>query len=425
MRQPFLTIKHKNIGGKRCEVEDRKILTVAQLNGYIKSLLESDRNLRGLWVEGEISNFKAHSSGHLYFGLKDAKASIKVVMFRSRAEKLKFRPENGQKVLVKGALSVFERDGQYQLYADQLEVAGIGDLYLAYEQLKAKLANEGLFALDHKKNLPFLPKKIGVVTSPTGAVWHDIQNVAIARFPGIHLLLYPALVQGEGAAPSIVDGIAYFNRRDDIDLLIVGRGGGSLDDLWAFNEESVARAIYHSRLPVISAVGHETDFTIADLVSDKRAATPSQAAEFSVPALSDLETRLAFFHSALRQKLYLYLESCRGRLRKAKEHYVFQQPGNLFRERLQTLDFLEQRLHAVFFENYQMRLAKYEMCKEKLAVLSPLQTLDRGYGICLRDGRIVKDAQEAKIGDTVEMRLAKGCLHCEVNRIEEDWLKNE
>ncbi len=405
-------------------MEDRRVLTVAELNSYVKNLIESDKNLRSLWVEGEISNFKAHSSGHFYFALKDAKAAIKAVMFRSRAEKLKFLPKNGQRVLVKGMLSVFERDGQYQLYADHMEVSGIGDLYLAYEQLKAKLSQEGLFSLDHKKDLPLLPKKIGVVTSPTGAVWHDIQNVAAARFPGIHLLLYPALVQGEGAAPSIVAGIEYFNRRKDIDLLIIGRGGGSLEDLWAFNEEMVARAIYHSVLPVISAVGHETDFTIADMVADKRAATPSQAAEFAVPALSDLETKMAFYHTALRQKLYLYLESCRGRLRKAREHYIFQQPGNLLRERLQTVDFLEQRFNAVFFEGYQERIAKYELCKEKLAVLSPLQTLDRGYGICLKDGRMIKSAEDVQIGDNVEMRLTKGSLHCEVKSIEEDWLKN-
>lgn len=404
---------------------ERKIISVAQLNCYIKTLLERDRNLKNIWVEGEISNFKAHSSGHMYFALKDAKASIRVVMFRSRAEKLKFRPENGQSVVIKGNLSVFERDGQYQLYADHLEVAGIGDLYLAFEQLKTKLATEGLFALDRKKNLPLLPRKIGVVTSPTGAVWHDIQNVATARFPGIQLLLYPALVQGEGAAATIIGGIEYFNHREDIDVLIIGRGGGSLEDLWAFNEEPVARAIYHSRLPVISAVGHETDFTIADFVADKRAATPSQAAEFAVPAVSDLETRMAFYHTALRQKLYLYLESCRGRLRKASEHSIFQQPAHLLRERQQTVDFLEQRLHTAFFDNYQKTLAKYALCKEKLAVLSPLETMRRGYGICLKDGRIVKEAIENQIGDEVEMRLAKGSLHCVVKEIEEDWIQHE
>ena len=387
-------------------------VSVSQLNNYIKRRLNMDDKLQHLMVEGEISNFKAHSSGHLYFGLKDDKAFISCVMFRGAASKLRFKPENGQKVVIRGHIDVFERSGQYQLYAEAMEVAGLGDLYLAYEQMKEKLSKEGLFDEAHKKKIPDLSLKIGVVTSPTGAVWHDIQNVATARFPSISLLLYPAAVQGELAEGDIVAGIRYFNRMKSVDLLIVGRGGGSIEDLWAFNTEPVARAIYESELPVISAVGHETDYTIADLVADRRAATPSHAAEMAVPSLADMEARFSLMESAMKQRLNMALKSRRERLQKLGESYVFTQKDRLFRGQYQNLDILQQRLDKAFFEDYEKAKNSYQLLKEKLAVLSPLNTLERGYSICLKDQKSLRSAAEVKPDEEVCVQLHQGVLTC-------------
>ena len=389
-------------------------VSVSRLNNYIKRRLNMDDKLQHLMVEGEISNFKAHSSGHLYFGLKDDKAFISCVMFRGAASKLRFKPENGQKVVIRGHIDVFERSGQYQLYAEAMEVAGLGDLYLAYEQMKEKLSKEGLFDEAHKKKIPDLSLKIGVVTSPTGAVWHDIQNVATARFPSISLLLYPAAVQGELAEGDIVAGIRYFNRMKSVDLLIVGRGGGSIEDLWAFNTEPVARAIYESELPVISAVGHETDYTIADLVADRRAATPSHAAEMAVPSLADMEARFSLMESAMKQRLNMALKSRRERLQKLSESYVFTQTDRLVRGQYQNLDILQQRLDKAFFEDYEKAKNSYQLLKEKLAVLSPLNTLERGYSICLKDQKPLRSAAEVQPNEDVCVQLHHGVLHCTV-----------
>ena len=389
-------------------------VSVSRLNNYIKRRLNMDDKLQHLMVEGEISNFKAHSSGHLYFGLKDDKAFISCVMFRGAASKLRFKPENGQKVVIRGHIDVFERSGQYQLYAEAMEVAGLGDLYLAYEQMKEKLSKEGLFDEAHKKKIPDLSLKIGVVTSPTGAVWHDIQNVATARFPSISLLLYPAAVQGELAEGDIAAGIRYFNRVKSVDLLIVGRGGGSIEDLWAFNTEPVARAIYESELPVISAVGHETDYTIADLVADRRAATPSHAAEMAVPSLADMEARFSLMESAMKQRLNTALKSRRERLQKLSESYVFTQKDRLFRGQYQNLDLLQQRLDKAFFEDFEKAKSSYQLLKEKLAVLSPLNTLERGYSICLKDQKPLRSAAEIQPNEDVCVQLHQGVLHCTV-----------
>ena len=389
-------------------------VSVSRLNNYIKRRLNMDDKLQHLMVEGEISNFKAHSSGHLYFGLKDDKAFISCVMFRGAASKLRFKPENGQKVVIRGHIDVFERSGQYQLYAEAMEVAGLGDLYLAYEQMKEKLSKEGLFDEAHKKKIPDLSLKIGVVTSPTGAVWHDIQNVATARFPSISLLLYPAAVQGELAEGDIVAGIRYFNRVKSVDLLIVGRGGGSIEDLWAFNTEPVARAIYESELPVISAVGHETDYTIADLVADRRAATPFHAAEMAVPSLADMEARFSLMESAMKQRLNTALKSRRERLQKLSESYVFTQKDRLFRGQSPNLDLLQQRLDKAFFEDFEKAKSSYQLLKEKLAVLSPLNTLERGYSICLKDQKPLRSAAEVQPNEDVCVQLHQGVLHCTV-----------
>lgn len=395
-------------------------VSVSRLNNYIKRRLGMDDKLQHLMVEGEISNFKAHSSGHLYFGLKDDKAFISCVMFRGAASKLKFKPENGQKVVIRGHIDVFERSGQYQLYAESMEVAGLGDLYLAYEQMKEKLNGEGLFDEKYKKRIPELSLKIGVVTSPTGAVWHDIQNVATGRFPSISLTLYPAAVQGELATGEIVAGIEYFNRTRSVDLLIVGRGGGSIEDLWAFNTEPVARAIFRSELPVISAVGHETDFTIADLVADRRAATPSHAAEMAVPSLSDMEARFSLMESAMKQRLNAGLKNRRDRLQKLSESYVFTQKDRLFRGQNQSLDLLQQRMQKVFGEELEAKKHRYALVKEKLAMLSPLHTLERGYSICLKDNKTLRSSAEVTLGDDVVVRLHSGSLLCTVRETKEE-----
>jgi exodeoxyribonuclease VII large subunit len=269
-----------------------KTITVSELNKHIKDIIEGDINLKNVYVNGEISNFKFHSSGHMYFTLKDEYSKIKCIMFKSSNMLLKFIPEDGMNVIVKGNISIYERDGQYQLYCSKMEPDGIGSLYLAYEQLKIKLQNEGLFDSDKKKSLPFYPEKIGVATSSTGSVIRDIINVGANRFKNVNIVLYPVKVQGDGASGSIIAAIEYFNSRLDIDIIIIGRGGGSIEELWAFNEENLARAIVKSKIPVISAVGHETDFTISDFAADIRASTPSHAAEICVPSYNDLKYRI-------------------------------------------------------------------------------------------------------------------------------------
>lgn len=394
-------------------------VSVSRLNNYIKRRLNMDDKLRHLLVEGEISNFKAHSSGHLYFGIKDDKSFISCVMFKSAAAKLKFKPENGQKVIIRGHIDVFERSGQYQLYAESMEASGLGDLYLAYEQMKEKLSKEGLFDESHKKKIPDLSLRIGVVTSPTGAVWHDIQNVATARFPSISLLLYPAAVQGDLAIGDIVAGIEYFNRTQSVDLLIVGRGGGSIEDLWAFNTEPVARAIFASRLPIISAVGHETDFTIADLVADRRAATPSHAAEMAVPSLADMEARFALMESSMKQKLHMALKMRRDSLQKLRNSYVFTQKDRLLNDYVQNIELLRQQLDKTFFDRYDAAKSSYHLLREKLAVLSPLNTLERGYSICLKDGKSLRSAKEIEPGEDVTVQLCEGYLRCTVEDAKE------
>lgn len=393
---------------------ERKPVTVSQLNSYIKRKIDADVNLKNILVEGEISNCKIYSSGHMYFGLKDEGAFLKAVMFKSAVSKMVFRPENGQKVIVRGSISVYERDGQYQIIASSMEAAGIGDLYLAYEALKRRLNEEGLFAVEHKKSIPLYSPRIGVVTSPTGAVWHDIQNVATARFPRISLTLYPAAVQGDAAGAEVIAGIEYFNRIKSVDLLIVGRGGGSIEDLWTFNTEEVARAIYRSELPVISAVGHETDTTIADLVADRRAATPSQAAEIAVPSLVDLESRLSLLKNGLSQRLKGGLDKRRLNLNKLKESPVFTQCERLLYNKYQSLDMIDQRLQGAFSESYNRKKNDYQVLREKLAVLSPLNTLDRGYSICLKEGHILRDSNDTSAGDEVTVQLKEGHIICQV-----------
>ncbi|MBQ7792005.1 MAG: exodeoxyribonuclease VII large subunit, partial [Clostridia bacterium] len=296
------------------------VLTITELNLYIKGLIEGDRILSGVTVKGEISNFKHHSSGHMYLSLKDDGGVIRAVMFRYSAQKLRFRPENGMQVVVSGKVSVYERDGQYQIYIEEMMPDGVGALYVAYEQLKAQLEAEGLFSPEYKKPIPRYPETVGIVTSPTGAAIRDILNILKRRFPYTRVYLYPALVQGEGAAESIVKGLRFFDGK--VDTVITGRGGGSIEDLWAFNEEMVARQIFAMKTPVISAVGHETDFTIADFVADRRVPTPSAAAEISVPSAAELQRFLKIVDGRLDAALHTKLGACRKELKLLLEKEV-------------------------------------------------------------------------------------------------------
>ena len=391
------------------------VLTVTQLNTYIKSIFDGDMLLRSIYVSGEISNFTNHyRTGHYYMTLKDGDCAIKAVMFRSANMRLKFVPENGMNVIVRGRVSVFERDGQYQLYVEDMQPDGAGALNLAFEQLKNRLAEEGLFDERFKKPVPYRCYRIGVVTSATGAVLQDIKNVVSRRFPLARIILAPVQVQGASAAPQIAEAIDEFNSGDYADVLIVGRGGGSLEDLWAFNEEIVARAVFRSRIPVISAVGHETDFTICDFVADLRAPTPSAAAELAVP---DIREDMAFAMTAVSQceaVLLERIENEKERLNIIKERLSYRSPAALVDERLQTVD----ALLSDAFAGIQSIISREEarLCADiaKLDALSPLKVMSRGYSFVKKGEKVVTTAKELKKGDELTITFADGKKNCEV-----------
>lgn len=393
-----------------------RVLTVRELTRHIKNLIEKDYLLANVWVKGEISNFKAASSGHLYFTLKDDCSCLKVVMFRSRSRLVPFRPENGLAVTVRGYVSVFERDGTYQLYAEEMEPDGAGALYLAFEQLKARLDQEGLFDRKHKKELPLLPRRIGVVTSPTGAVIRDIVEIIKRRWPGREIVLAPVAVQGETAPAEISRGIRLMNRLGDIDVMIVARGGGSLEELWAFNTETVARSIFGSQVPVISAVGHETDVTISDFVADARAATPSAAAEMAVPDKRELERHFRNLHTRLSRAIAKKADEGRRRLAACLGSRSFTRPlDTICGSRQQALDFLARRLVQGMQGGMERQGGRLAVLAGRLQALSPLATLARGYSICTSsDGRLVDDCGLVEVGEQLEVRLRRGLLSCVV-----------
>jgi len=399
-----------------------KILTVSELNKYIKDLVSRDLILSGLWVKGEISNFKSHYSGHFYFTLKDEKSVLKCVMFRSHAASLQFMPEDGMKMLIRGYISVFERDGQYQLYAEEMQPDGIGALYVAFEALKKKLQAEGLFDESRKRKLPYMPGSIGVVTSSTGAVIRDIINILSRRFYNVNVKLYPVQVQGTQAAGQIAAAVRRFNELNNVDVIIVARGGGSLEELWAFNEEIVARSIYESRLPVISAVGHETDFTIADFVADVRAPTPSAAAELVMPERSQVENMLDSLKMRLRNAAVKKVAMERLILKRLCESVAFRQPyDKLYQERM-LLDIQKrymQKALAALFTSYRNRLA---LLAAGLNNLSPLNSLARGYSIVKskKGDNLIKSIKSVGIGDRLEVYLTDGRLECKVEGIRGD-----
>ena len=391
------------------------VLSVTQLNTYLKSIIDGDSLLRSLYVVGEISNFTNHyRTGHFYLTLKDENCAVKAVMFASANRRLKFMPENGMKVIVRGRVSVFERDGQYQLYIDDMQPDGLGALNLAFEQLKNRLAQEGLFDERFKKPIPYRCMRIGVVTSATGAVIQDIRNVISRRYPLAEIILAPVQVQGASAAPQIVDAIERFNSGDYADVLIVGRGGGSLEDLWAFNEEIVARAVFKSRIPIISAVGHETDFTICDFVADLRAPTPSVAAELAVP---DIREDIAFVQTVVYEceaTLLQRVNDEKERLEMIKERLRYRSPSMLIDQKIQTVDTLMTSALLSAQRKLDSETARLSSTAARLDALSPLKVMARGYSIVTKDEKVVASSKALKKGDRITVGFSDGERKCEV-----------
>lgn len=409
---------------------ERRYITVTTLNKYLKNKFDTDPNIQTLFLKGEISNFKGHTRGHLYFTLKDEYSRINAVMFSTNASKLNFVPKDGMKVLVCGRVSVYEPNGGYQIYVTEMIGDGLGNLYLKFEELKKKLSNEGLFLESHKKKIPKFPRKIGIITAPTGAAIRDILSTIKRRFPITETILFPALVQGEYAANDIVKQIKIADEYG-MDLLIVGRGGGSIEDLWSFNEEIVARAIYDAKTPIISAVGHEIDFTISDFVSDLRAPTPTGAAEMAVPNMIDVVNFLNQLNIRLNKDLKNILDSYTKRIDNFKSCYVLSNPLATFEIREQKLDNLISNLNSrikYIIDTNQKRLSNvktnytlnnpdsllnnynntYELLLNKLNLLNPLNILSKGYSVVKKDGKLIKDIDSINVKDKIEIKLYKG-----------------
>ena len=394
---------------------EQTTLTVTELNARIKGLIDADPMLGNVCVKGELSNYKVYPSGHHYFTLKDAESSLRCVMFRSSASKLRFRPESGMGVTAVGRVSVFPRDGAYQLYCTNLIPSGMGDLYVAYEQLKARLMQEGLFDREHKQPLPQYPVRIAVITSSAGAAVRDIIRVLGKRWPASEVVLLPVRVQGAEAPAEIVGAIRYANRYHVADLIITGRGGGSIEDLWAFNDERVARAIYDSQLPVISAVGHEPDVTISDFVADLRAATPSNAAELAVPNEADIREMLRSYEIRMSQAMRKQLADRRARLEDLAGRKALTSPTAYLDLKRVELDFVRNRLASASDAYLSAHKHAFAKTAAALDAMSPLKVLARGYSVATgQDGAVIKSAQDVSVGDPVHLQLASGALRCVV-----------
>ena len=402
-------------------VSDLNVITVSGLTKYIKSMLESDRRLQSFTVSGEISNLTIHRSGHLYFAIKDELAVINAVMFRNSAATLPFKPENGMKIIAKGRISVFEPAGRYQVIVTSMSVDGVGDLYVAFEMLKNKLQKEGLFDAEHKLPIPKIPSKIGVITSPTGAAIHDIINVTGRRFPFAKIVIYPSLVQGDDAPLQLIRALEYFERTKSVDVIIIGRGGGSIEDLWAFNNENLARVIYDMSVPVISAVGHEIDFTICDFVSDVRAPTPSAAAEIAVPDTEDLLTKFANVNKRLLTVIKRNLEYYSQKVDSLKKSRVFTDTEFLTEHYRLLLDHITEKLFGATL----LRINKSEACfstsAAKLDALSPLKIMSRGYLLAdSESGALIKSVRNISVGENIRLKLCDGSAACTVKSINKD-----
>ena len=395
--------------------KEKKIYTVAEITEYLQALIKEDALLSDFWISGEISNFYHHSSGHMYFTLKDKNSQLKTVMFKGYNSSLDFEPEEGMQVEARGNLDIYAQRGEYQFYAREMEKAGKGKLYEAFEKLKAKLDKEGLFAESRKKEIPLLAKKIGIVTSPTGAAIRDIISVMKRRSGNFSVLIVPAHVQGNLAKDEITAGIEYLNSRQDIDLIIISRGGGSIEDLWPFNEEKVARAIYNSRLPLISGVGHETDFTISDFVADLRAPTPSAAAELATANREEILNRLDNLTQRLFNSSSTKIKEYKNKIKSLAERRIFSSPEEIFSNYEQELDQIETKLEHQIEKDYNSWENKYQLLYQKLNNLSPLKTLDRGYSILQDENdRTIKSVDQLKNGDLLNARLSDGLAELEV-----------
>lgn len=400
---------------------EQKVLSVTQLNTYLKGKFETDPLLAGICVCGEISNYKLYPSGHHYFTLKDAESAVRCVMFKGNAFSLRFRPENGMSVICIGRVSVFPRDGAYQLYCTQMTPYGVGDLAAAYEQLKAKLAEEGLFDVSHKKPIPPYPHRIAIITSSAGAAVHDMLRIIGKRYPLSKVLLLPVRVQGVEAPPEIVEAIRYANEHKVADVIITGRGGGSLEDLWAFNDERVARAVYASEIPVISAVGHEPDVTISDFVADLRAATPSNAAELVTPDQAEFRTALSDSNATMLYLLQGKLKADRRELERLSNAAVFRMPQNMVQEKRLRLDMLMQRLQARAEAAVASNREKLVRQAAALDAMSPLRVLGRGYSIIsAKDGQTVTSAHSLLPGDRITVRLKDGTADAQILSVKEE-----
>ncbi len=424
-------------------MKNNQYLTVSALTNYLKNKFNQDSFLQNVYLKGEISNFKRHTSGHLYFTLKDEISKISAIMFFNLASKLKFEIEDGMKVLINGKINVYEPAGNYQIYVNDMLEDGVGNLYIAYEQLKNKLAKEGLFDSKHKKTLPKIPNRIGVITAPTGAAIKDILSTIKRRFPMVEVILFPSLVQGPDAS---LDIVRQMNRayNFDLDLLIIGRGGGSIEDLWAFNEEIVARAIFDFKVPIISAVGHEVDYTISDLVADVRAATPTGAAEIAVPNLIDLLKEIKNLKIRASNYLFNKLENNNLILKKIMDSYVLKNPQALYQIKAQKVDNLIERfnnlikfmidekkstllyLKASYLLNnpkliYQVKSNKLNNYLEKLKILNPINTLNRGYAIIKKNNKVIFDLKKIKLNDQLKVILKNGFLRTKVLEVKEEY----
>ena len=393
-----------------------RALDISEANSYIKRILTNDPILYNLRVKGEISNFKVHSSGNVYLSLKDEKSKLNCIIFKSNYDK-SLNLDNGVKIIATGYISVYERDGAYQLYINEVEIEGIGNLYIEFNKLKEKLKNEGLFDSKYKKQIPKMPRSIGVVTSPTGAVIRDIINVTKRRFPKVDIKLYPVNVQGDKSAEDICSGIEFFNRMENVDTIIVGRGGGSLEELWSFNEEIVAREIFKSKIPIISAVGHETDFTICDFVSDMRAPTPSAAAEIATPDLSEIYYKLDNIKNRMNRSLNNQVILDNEKLNNTFDKINNHMKNYIIRDKVIQIDQIYDKINFRLEQNLETSKEKLSKKAALLHNLSPLATISRGYSIVEKKGHVINSIEEVNVNDEINITLKDGDLDCIINKI--------
>jgi len=402
------------------------VFTVSEITRYVKSLIHGDPRLRDLWVTGEISNFKHHRSGHMYFTVKDSSSSLRCVFFRRENMRCIFQPKDGMEVILHGYLSVYEPGGQYQLYVQDMQPAGMGSLYVAFEQLKQKLEAEGLFRAENKQEIPRIPKKIGLITSPSGAALQDILTTIKKRFPCVQILVVESLVQGPGAAADIVKGLHLLNKKEDIDLIILTRGGGSLEDLWPFNEETVARAIYKSAKPVISAIGHETDFTIADFTADLRAHTPTEAAAAAVPVYDELLAEIENLRSRAGLALKNRVQQEKQKLDHVVSERFFRRPLDRIKTAKNDLDKIEAGLKREMIRFLQLKGIQLTALIDKLESYSPLKVMSRGYTFCRdQEGKIIRSIKDISVGQLLQLSLKDGRADCRTEKIEEGCIVDE